>query len=199
MGQRWEALRLRRAAVRYARHGWPVVPGAYLETGRFRCGPGCCTFACHPYRQHWEESASIDPLVVAGLWDQGPHAVLLATGWAFDVLDISASLGAGATSVALSGPVVATPTGRWMVLVEPGSTLRPELAALPDVVLHGPGSWIPAPPTRTAEGRVRFLVGPEEVHWRLPDPWVVQAGLVATLAAPGSSRLRRPSRLSAVG
>ena len=38
--------RLRRAAVRFAEHGWDVVPGAYLTADRYHCGPGCTTMAC---------------------------------------------------------------------------------------------------------------------------------------------------------
>jgi hypothetical protein len=66
-----------------------------------------------------------------------------------------------------------------MFLVAPGDSLRPELAAHLDVVLHGPGSWVPAPPTRTPLGRVRWEVHPAVTGWRLPDPYAVQAALLA--------------------
>jgi hypothetical protein len=64
-----------------------------------------------------------------------------------------------------------------MFLVRPAAALCPELAERPDVVLHGKGSWIPAPPTMTPDGRVRWLVDPEEVSWRVPPAPVVQARL----------------------
>src|SRR5690606_37912292 len=38
---------LRRAALRYADHGWRVVPGAFLADNRYVCGPLCPTVACH--------------------------------------------------------------------------------------------------------------------------------------------------------
>jgi hypothetical protein len=116
--------------------------------------------------------------------------VLLATGYAFDVLEVPAHLGAAVASprwIGTSegrqtrGPVAVAPTGRWMFLVRPGEPLRPELSSRLDVVRHGHGSWIPAPPTRLLEGPVRWQVSPEETDWRLPEPHPVQRLLVDAL------------------
>jgi hypothetical protein len=173
--------RLRRAAARLAEHGWDVVPGAVLVGDRFRCEEtGCLTVACHPARWSWEGMALRDPDKVARRWAR-PHAILLATGRAFDVLEVPAFLGTGAAGDGPPAPVAVTGAGRWMFVVRTGATLRRELACRPDVVLHGEGSWVPAPPTQTLEGRVRWLVDPEEVSWQLPDPRAVQASLVAGL------------------
>jgi len=182
MGGRVRQIRLRRAAVRYAVHDWAVVPGAARSGDRFRCVTGCPTVAIHPDWKDWQPTATTDLDWVATLWATRPRAILLATGRTFDVLEVPAFLGTGAARGAARGPVAVTGTGRWMFLVRPGARLRPELAYRPDVVLHGPGSWIPAPPTRTTEGRVCWLVDPEEVHWQLPDPAAVQAKLVAVLS-----------------
>ena len=183
--------RLRRAAVRYTEHGWPVVPGAVRCGDRFRCAAGCPTVACHPDWTDWAPTATTDPRWVAALWAFRPRAVLLATGRAFDVLEVTAFLGAGAERGPGRGPVAVTGAGRWMFLVRPAAPLRPELSARPDVVLHGAGSWIPAPPTVTTEGRVRWLVDPEEVHWQMPDAAVVQAKLARALPAPAPRPLPR--------
>jgi hypothetical protein len=83
------------------------------------------------------------------------------------------------------GPVLVTPTGRWMFLVRPGDPLRPELEHCFHVVRHGPGSWVPAPPTRLPEGPVRWAVAPEQARWQLPDSYLVQNTLVAELRASG--------------
>ncbi len=179
--------RLRRAALRYAAHGWPVVPGAVRSGGRYRCESGCPAVACHPDWPEWEPTATTDPDWVAALWTARPRAVLLATGHVFDVLEVPAYLGAAAGR----GPVAMTTTGRLMLLVRPTAALRRELAERPDVVLHGRGSWIPAPPTQTTEGRVRWLIDPEEAHWRLPDPGVLQARLVRALPVPEPRGLPR--------
>jgi hypothetical protein len=186
MGVRGELdrVQLRRQALNYAWHGWDVLPGAYLTGDRFSCGPGCRTVACHPATLDGTGSASHEPDVIAGWWSVHPYSVLLATGLAFDVLEIPGC--ADAERMVPTGPAALTPTGRLMLLVRPGAKLRPELAARYDTVLHGPCSWIPAPSTRTPAGPVRWLVPPVTVGWRLPDPQAIQARLVALL--PG----RRP-------
>lgn len=196
--------RLRRSALRYAAHAWDVVPGAVRHGDRFRCLAECPTTACHPDWTGWEHTATDDLAWVAALWADRPRAVLLATGRCFDVLEVPAGMAVGAERREDSlgrhgwarrddrGPVGVTGTGRWMYLVRPGATLRPELAGRADVVLHGPGSWIPAPPTRTLDGPVRWLVDPEEVSWRLPDGHTVQARLTRALPLPARRPLGQP-------
>jgi hypothetical protein len=165
-----DRMRLRRAALRYAEHGWAVTPGACLTDDRRR------------------------------------RAVLLATGGAFDVLEVPAALGLpvlgtarlhagvlGPNRTGGRGPVAVTGGGRWMFFVRPGERLRTELANCLDVVLHGPGSWIPAAPTRMPEGPIRWAVPPEQTRWQLPAAAVVQGMLVDALCALG-----RPSRTMAV-
>jgi Bifunctional DNA primase/polymerase, N-terminal len=184
--------RLGRAAIRFAEHGWDVVPGAVRHDDRFRCERGCPTMACHPDQESWERAVIRDPAEAARWWSDRPCAVLLATGRAFDVLEVPALLGICAARERVRGPVAVTGAGRWMFLVRPGAALRRELARRPDVVLHGTGSWIPAPPTRTLEGSVRWLVDPEEECWRLPEPRAVQASLTAALPSPQQRRLPLP-------
>jgi hypothetical protein len=194
-----DRLVLRRAALRYAAHGWPVTPGACLTGHRFACDhPGCPIMGCHPATPSWEDDAGADPARVAHWWRHRPYAVLLATGWKFDALEVPAALGIrvlGATRLHagvlgherpdVRGPVAVTPAGRWMFLVRPGAALCSELDSRPDVVRHSRGSWIPAAPSRTPDGPVRWAVAPDQVHWRLPDPVAVQAMLVDALGVPG--------------
>jgi hypothetical protein len=198
--------RLRRTALRYADHDWPVVPGACLTGTRFICGrAGCPTTSCHPALEFWEREATVDLARVAAWWRSRPFSVLLATGHTFDVLEVPAHLGLRVLGAArllagvvgpgrgqVRGPVAVTPTGRWMLLVAPGDPLRPELDECLDVVRHGLGSWIPAPPTRMPEGPVRWAVAPEEVQWRLPDSYAVQAMLVDALGLYGRHVDPRP-------
>ncbi|HYN92662.1 MAG TPA: bifunctional DNA primase/polymerase, partial [Pilimelia sp.] len=198
-----DLVRLRRAALRYGGRGWAVTPGAYLSGTRFACGrPGCPTVTCHPALESWEEAATCDPARVTAWWRALPHTVLLATGGTFDVLEVPAHLGLRALGMArlhghvlgparlpVDGPVAAGPTGRWMFFVQPGDRLRPELDGQFDVVRHGRGSWVPAPPTRLPEGRVRWAVSPEDVHWQLPDSYAVQALLVDALLVAEPARL----------
>src|SRR6266568_2057430 len=118
--------RLRRAAVRYAEHGWDVVPGAVRCGDRFRCVTQCPTMACHPDWAGWEQTATRDPAWVAALWAFRPRAILLSTGRAFDVLEVPAFLGAGAGWGAVRGPVAVTGGVRWMVDPEEVSWRLPD-------------------------------------------------------------------------
>ena len=179
VGDLWQRSVLRRAALRYAERGWPVMPGAFLIDDRYVCGPLCPTVACHPAVSHWERSASVDPSDVEHWWANAPYSVLLATGHTFDVIEVPARLGVPAVAAARIGPVAVAPTGRWMFLVAPGDSLRPELADQLDVVQHGINSWIPAPPTRTPAGPIRWRVGPAVTGWQLPDSYAVQRLLLA--------------------
>lgn len=187
---------LRRAAQRYADHGWRVVPGAALQHDRFVCGPLCLTVACHPAVDRWEAVASDRSADVDDWWARSAFSVLLTTGYTFDAIEVPARIGAAAAETARLGPVAVAPTGRWMFLVEPGDCLRPELSAQLDVVLHGPGSWIPAPPTRTPAGRIRWEVHPAVTSWQLPNPYAVQKVLVSCLG-PATGPAMFSSRLAA--
>jgi hypothetical protein len=192
-----DRVRLRRIAMRYAAHGWEVTPGACLAQQRFVCGrAGCPTRGCHPALENWEQAATSDPARIATWWQHRPHGLLLATGRAFDVIEVPAYLGRhvldatrrhGYTTSGGRGrtPVAVTPTGRCMFLVRPGDPLRPELDQCLYVVRHGLGSWIPAPPTRLPEGYVRWTVTPEEARWSLPDSYEMQDALVRALRALG--------------
>ncbi|WP_433209250.1 bifunctional DNA primase/polymerase [Dactylosporangium sp. CS-047395] len=185
----WERLRLRKAAARYAAHGWPVRPGAYLvgrHTGRhqrerrFDCGtPGCPTVACHP--------APFTGDSVAAIWREHSYTVLLPTGYAFDVLEVPGALGRAALLgdgfVAARGPVAVAPGDRWMFLVLPGHGVLPELAAQAGVVLHGQGSWVPAPPSQQFGGRVRWELAPETHNWKPAEPYAVQALMLDAIGA----------------
>ena len=189
--------RLRSAALRYARHGWAVTPGACLDGDRFACGrAGCPIIGCHPEIECWEDHASTETGRVRAWWRQRPHAVLLATGRRFDAIEVPAALGlralgaarlwAGIRGVApVAGPVLATPSGRWMFLVRPGLPLRPELRHRLDMVRHGRGSWIPAAPSRMPDGPVRWVVSPERAQWSLPASGPVQAMLIDALGSLG--------------
>lgn len=193
---RWHGSRARRAALRYAEHGWPVVPGAFeTRAGRFDCGIlGCRTIACHPALPDWQTRASTDPETLRTWWRSNPYTVLLATGHAFDILEVPFAIGrlaAGAATAAgrtARGPLAVAPAGRWMFWVRPGHALLPELAEQADVVLHGPGSWVPAPPSEQTGGRVRWEIQPDVHDHRPAEPYAVQALMVAGLHTRRSRR-----------
>jgi hypothetical protein len=190
---RLDRVRLRRSALRYAAHGWEVTPGAYLAGRRFHCGrPGCPIAGCHPALDSWAESATCDPVRITVWWRRQAHTVLLPTGVSFDVLDVPATIGRKVPGI---GPVAVTGAGRWMFFVSPGLPLRPELELRLDVIRHGRGSWVPAPPNRLLDGPVRWTTPPEQTGWRLPDPDRVQE-LIAEAAGPVRTRPVIPRQLS---
>jgi hypothetical protein len=197
--------RLRRAARRFADHGWAVTPGAYFNGQRMACDRATClATSCHPVLDEWEGQSSIQPAQLDDWWHEHPHALLLPTGRNFDVVEVPALLGAhavcgpptgpGRASAAgrVRGPVAVTPTGRWMFLMGSGAPLRPELDHRTDVVRHCAGSWIPAPPTVLPEGPVRWQVSPEQVGWRLPDADEMQQALIEALIALDAAFLDLP-------
>ncbi|HEY0002870.1 MAG TPA: hypothetical protein VGB74_20620 [Actinoplanes sp.] len=99
----------------------------------------------------------------------------------------------GADSV---GPVAVTAAGRYMFLVRAGVPLRTELDSQSDIVRHGPGSWIPAAPSRLPDGPVRWAVDPERTGWRLPDAELVQTLLTGALGTVRTTRTVVPRQWS---
>lgn len=163
---RLRRLRLWLAARRYAARGWPVLTDDHFAT------------------------------------DAG-RTLRLATGLRFDALEVSGTLGlrmlgtarlhAGLDLPDLRGPVLVTPSGSWLFLVRPGTPLRSELDGAGVVVRHGRGSWIPAAPSRTLQGPVRWVVPPERVGWRLPAAAGVQSMLLTGAAREPGTPIRRPA------
>jgi len=179
-------LRLRRAAQTLARHGWAVTPGGYFNGKRMACDrPTCWATSCHPLLPDWETRAE-----AGEWWREKPHSVLLPTGRVFDAIEVPELVGCAVKGPC--GPIAITPAGRWIFLVRSGTALRPELADCTDIVAHGQGSWIPAPPTLLPEGPVRWHLAPKQVDWQLPHPDEVQTALVAALVALDASFLDRP-------
>jgi hypothetical protein len=182
-------------AVRYAeeRH-WEVSPGAWLieEDGQVRCSCGdlCCTLpGAHPVGPDGGLRATAGPGVVRRWWTENPQAsILLPAGRSFDVLDVPETAGCLAlarmerTGVQL-GPVISMPAvggrgRRLLFLVLPGTLPKiPEmlrrLSWTPDrldLVGHGEGGWIPAPPSRIgAHGFVQWARSPSAAHRWLPE------------------------------
>ncbi|GAA0489156.1 bifunctional DNA primase/polymerase [Streptomyces olivaceiscleroticus] len=183
--------RLLDIAVRYAteRH-WDVLPGAWLEddgaTPCCSCGArGCPAPGAHPLAADWSTAATGSASVIHTLWTKHPRAtILLPTGRTFDALDVPETAGCLAMArmerrdVPL-GPVIRTPARRMLFLVLPGAA-----AKVPDrvrklgwsspaglnLIVHGEGTYLPAPPTRTGRhAPVQWAVPPTPANRWLPD------------------------------
>jgi hypothetical protein len=176
---------LRAGALCLVDHGWPVVPGTWWQSDGWWGLPDGLDAASLP---GWDSvpsvaggvsAASCDPAQVAQWWAVAPYSVLLATGGSLDVLEVPAWMGrrmaATLRSVGLVAPLAATPAGRWWFPVTGGGPELPEQLAQADVVRHGAGSWVIAPPSECADGLVHWRVNPSACGWRLPVPELVQS------------------------
>jgi hypothetical protein len=150
------------AARRYLEAGWPVVPGAWWD-GRSRrhlCPSSTCgTEGLHP----WETGVRLGDLTP---WTTTPASLLLPTGTLFDAVDADARRLAAAprrwAELLELGPALLQPGAhpRLVVLVPHGDERAAACARLTDALLHGPGSWVPLPPSRLRWGPVRWLSSP---------------------------------------
>jgi hypothetical protein len=197
---------LREAALDCAqRWRWPVVPGVEaLPDGTCGCPrPDCVVPGGHP-AGHGLLAATHDPRMIRWWWTARPAApVLLATGGrAPCALSLPAVAGARALAELdrrrlPAGGVIAAPT-RWLLLVRPYE--YPELGELladrdrvpSSLRFHGPGGYVPLPPTVTGSGPVCWARRPRTGRDGTPDlpatadvlDVMVEAGLSAP--DPGS-------------
>ena len=114
--------------------------------------------------------------------------LLLATGGALDVVEVSAAVGrqvcAQLRAAGLVGPVAATPTGRGWFPVPSGVAL-PAPRRDRGVLLHTDGAAVLAPPSETPDGWVHWRVNPALSGYR-PSP---AEKILAAVAAVVSGRL----------
>ncbi|MFV0129342.1 bifunctional DNA primase/polymerase [Streptomyces sp. HMX112] len=178
------------SAVRYAeeRH-WDVFPGTWLEavggTERCSCGDAHCPApGAHPARPDWATQATGSAVAARRMWSKQPTAsILLPTGRTFDALDVPESAGflalARMERMDLTlGPVTCTPDRRMLFFVLPGGAAKaPDLvrklgwsASAVDLVGHGEGQYVAAPPTRVGgHGAVQWARRPTPANRWLPD------------------------------
>lgn len=185
---------LQSAAVGLAAHGWPVLPGTFWQ-GRGWCGrPGSRDVSQTgplPIPASGLAAATTDAARVAEWWSGPPYSILVATGTTVNVIDVDATVGRQARTTlrarGVTAPALSTTAGRWRFAVKAARPLRPELAAHPDVLLYGPGSFVVAPPSDDAQGAQRWEVGPWACRWQLPDSYDVQYAVLTALGLePGA-------------
>lgn len=201
-----------RAAVAYARLGWPVVPLHGWDGKRCTClDAECPSPAKHPRTRHGLKDASTDPATIGGWWKRWPASnVGLLTGVKFDVLDVDGeegdlalgevARGAGDPEMVTTGPMASTGKGWHLLFLPTGEGNRARL--VDHVDWRGTAGYIVAPPSLHATGRrYRWLPGcgpgaPLEAApgWlldlvagrlrRRPGPYRSERALGATAARP---------------
>lgn len=178
------------AALEYIRdRHWEVALGTSAErsAGGWSCSCGsaqCAAIGAHPAQRDWQQLSSGQPSKAHEWWTTRPAAsVLLPTGRAFDVLEVSEAAGClGLARLERAGvnigPVAALPTRRMYFFVLPTARARTVelLSALGwgrsrlDLVCRGAGDYVVAPPSRMgALGHAQWVRRPSETNSWMPD------------------------------
>jgi hypothetical protein len=162
------------AALAYAERGIPVLPlhhpvvrAPVVAGGRApvacSCGnPACHSVGKHPLADRGVDAATTDPDRLTWWWRRFPLANLgLATGVAFDVLDVDSSQAANSLrwfTVAYvargRGPLARTGGDGWHFYLAPTGLGNLYPRGLGRMAWQGRGGYVVAPPSRHASGAV---------------------------------------------
>jgi len=198
------------AALDYAGRGIPVypvhwprpTPGVAILGCSCRRGTACDRPAKHPLVRHGLHDATTKPAQLERWWSRWPAANLgLATGVVFDALDVDGPAGlaalrklAGAASLRLPGPLVATGGGGWHYWFRPTGLGNRPPRGLDHVDWRGRGGCVLAPPSRHARGgHYRWLVSLDQA----PLPGAPAA--LRALLDPDQPTTTRPARPAGPG
>ncbi len=194
-------------ALAYAERGWPVLPLHSWTGSRCSCGRDDCTSpAKHPRTAHGLKDATGAPAIIRGWWRRWRMANIgLATGFAFDVLDMDGLAGAASLVSLLAEhgqlpvlPTVLTPRDGGMHLYLLPTGLGNSAGKLaPGLDYRGVGGYVVAPPSVHANGGTYawLTASPAEVStpapaWlvaRLSPPAALTMPPVAPTASPGAT------------
>lgn len=180
---------LKRAALWYAEHGWPVVPLHFMKDGRCSCGRVRCESpGKHPTTKHGPKDASRNEIQLDHWWNRRPEANIgIRTGvnTGIVVIDVDPRHGgdeALAELVREHGELPATVEaltgggGRHLVFKHPGGTVRNRSNMRPGIDVRGDGGYIVAPPSNHASGgqyRWRDGHGPHEATPAEMPAWLL--------------------------
>jgi hypothetical protein len=216
---------LRDAALGYASRGIPVLPLHYplphrngLQPGRGNhpptlgagCScrdPGCGQVGKHPLGSlvpHGVKDATCNRARILAWWTRHPQANIgLATGHAFDVLDVDGPAGTAAIQalatehgLASLGPLVRTGGGGWHYYLAPTGLGNVHPVDLAHVDWRGRGGYVVAPPSRHASGHSYQWAAGRNLE---TPPGQVAAVLLERLEYRAPQRSAAPVELPLVG
>ena len=180
---------LKRAALWYAEHGWPVVPLHFMKDGRCSCRRvRCDSPGKHPTTKHGPKDASRNSIQLETWWDARPEANIgVRTGRhaGIVVIDVDPRHGGDESLAELvreHGELPATVEaltgggGRHLVFKHPGGTVRNRSNMRPGIDVRGDGGYIVAPPSNHASGgqyRWREGHGPHEATPAEMPAWLL--------------------------
>jgi hypothetical protein len=159
------ASRLRRLAIQYVEHGWPIARLATQQYGRCACGLLACV---EPHLVLGPSPVITTATVADDAFASGRWAIGLLTQH-FDVLELPASFGAHLHhQLRMQCPTSLAPaTRQWQFVVTPRSVPHGLVEAAGGHVYGGSSDWIVAPGTYTeTTGRIRWLTPPYMTGWR---------------------------------
>lgn len=153
------------AALRYAAHGWPVVPLASPAGQGCSCpaGPDCSSIGKHPRTRDGLYDAATDPDQITRWWHQWPDANIgIVTDQASGIVVLDIDLPDGPTSLAQlqhdHGTLPPTLTqrtgsGGWqLVFTRPDGGMRNRAGMVAGIDVRGDGGYIVVPPSMHACG-----------------------------------------------
>ena len=220
---RWQ---LRDAAVGCAARGIPVLPLHYplphrndlqpvsgdpqAAVERVGCScrdPHCGQVGKHPLGSlvpHGVKDATCNRARILAWWTRHPQANIgLATGHAFDVLDVDGPEGAQAIQqlaathgLHSSGPLVRTGGGGWHFYLAPTGLGNVHPQGLEHVDWRGRGGYVVAPPSRHASGHPYQWIPGRNLE---VSPGEVPTLLLARLEHRPPQRSPDPVELAATG
>lgn len=173
------------AALKYANHGWPVLPVHSRNGHACTCGkPNCRSSAKHPRTRRGVHDATTIQATIKEWWESFPIANIgVATG-KVTVLDVDAK-NDGLQSLAelekQHGTLPKTPTvatgggGKHFYFYKPdGVTINNRVAVAPGIDIRTDGGYGVAPPSIHASGnRYDWILGPETPVASMPN-WLVE-------------------------
>lgn len=163
----------------YASLGWPVFPLHTPVSDGCSCKhPGCGSPGKHPRTRHGVKDATTDLAKVRQWWAKWPDANIgLATGIAFDVLDLDSEAAIDALEAAQPtdpadvgewGPIAGT--GRGVHIYYGPSGLGNRAGILEGTDWRGKGGYVVAPPSLHASGSL-YWWGKSRCGWTVDgDP-----------------------------
>jgi hypothetical protein len=169
--------------------------------------PGCGQSAKHPLGSlvpHGVKDATCNRARILAWWTRHPQANIgLATGHAFDVLDVDGPTGEAAIRTLAaehglhsSGPLVRTGGGGWHYYLAPTGLGNIQPQGLAQVDWRGRGGYVVAPPSRHASGQAYQWAGGRDLNSPLAE---VPTPLRARLEHRMPQRSPHPVELAATG
>ena len=182
--------KLLRAALRYARRGWPVLPLHNPVSSGCSCeSRECGSIGKHPRTAHGLKDAATDESTIRGWWRKWPKANIgIATGSksGIVVLDIDPRHDGSDSFEQLRkefgalprGPRVRTGgNGQHIFLEYPGVSIRSKSGIFRGIDVRGDGGYVVAPPSLHASGkRYRWRKGerPEDLDLAPMPGWLLK-------------------------